>query len=252
MATDISLAQWALIDEHRSGAMKALDLPRIAREDFGLNGVEWVNSLFESPHQQYLDEIRHQCAQHGVQSLLIMVDFEGDGCCSDKAGRELFSVLHRKWVDIAHYLGCSAIRTNCRGDETQDRNEALNWAAESYHPLIEYAEPAGIRILIENHGGFSNDADWMVDLFRKVDHPRFGSYPDWRGPGFGYDHVDYLRKVLPWAGGMSYRNMPTDEETLQMLDICVKGGFTGWYGIESNGREEVQKGIDLLKTHLVL
>ena len=126
----------------------------------------------------------------------------------------------------------------------------MGWAAESYYPLLEYAAPAGISILIENHGAFSDDADWMVELYKKVDHPLFGSYPDWRGPGFGYDHVAYLRKVLPWAKGMSYRNMPTQAETLQMLDICVRGGFEGWYGIESNGREEVRRGIDLLREHL--
>jgi L-ribulose-5-phosphate 3-epimerase len=250
MASDISLAQWALVEEHRAGKIKATDLPRIAREDFGLNGVEWVNSLFEVPHKDYLDEIRHRCEDQGVQSLLIMVDFEGDGCCADKQGRALFPVLHRKWVDIAHYLGCSAIRTNCRGDITQPRADALNWAVESYLPLIDYASPAGIKILIENHGGFSNDADWMVELFQKVNHPLLGSYPDWRGPGFGYDHVEYLRKMLPWAGGMSFRNMPTEAETRTMLDICIAGGFEGWYGIESNGREEVVRGIELLRQGL--
>ena len=34
---------------------------------------------------------------------------------------------------------------------------SLNWAAESYRNLLEYAKPTGIKILIENHGGVSND-----------------------------------------------------------------------------------------------
>ena len=73
-----------------------------------------------------------------------------------------FEINHRKWVDIAHYLGCHGIRTNCRGPENADKNEALKWASESYNRLLEYAASSQINILIENHGGVSNDPDWMV------------------------------------------------------------------------------------------
>jgi hypothetical protein len=36
---DISLAQWALVDEIREGKWKTLDFPRIAREEFDINGI---------------------------------------------------------------------------------------------------------------------------------------------------------------------------------------------------------------------
>lgn len=49
MKDDISLAQWSLIDEWRPGKWKTLDFPRLTREDFGLNGIELVNTLFEVP-----------------------------------------------------------------------------------------------------------------------------------------------------------------------------------------------------------
>ncbi|MBS3772189.1 MAG: hypothetical protein KGY69_18190, partial [Bacteroidales bacterium] len=42
---DISIAQWALVDEIRKGKWKTLDFPKIAREDFGINGIEFVNTL---------------------------------------------------------------------------------------------------------------------------------------------------------------------------------------------------------------
>ena len=44
---DISLAQWALVEEIRAGKWKNLDFPRIAREDFGINGIEFVNTLLK-------------------------------------------------------------------------------------------------------------------------------------------------------------------------------------------------------------
>ncbi|HEV7621056.1 MAG TPA: sugar phosphate isomerase/epimerase, partial [Flavisolibacter sp.] len=124
-ATDISLAQWALVEEVRTGKWKTLDFPRIAREDFGLNGIEFVNTLFEVPTEGYLKQLKQNAATHGVTMVLIMVDDEGDGCSATREGRKQFEIFHRKWVDIAHYLGCHAVRTNCRGPEKVDKDEAL-------------------------------------------------------------------------------------------------------------------------------
>lgn len=251
MRDDISLAQWALVEEVRAGKWKTLDFPRIARDDFNLNGIEFVNTLFEVPTESYLQQLKQNAADFGVQMVLIMVDDEGDGCAPTKQGRREFEIFHRKWVDIAHYLGCHAVRTNCRGPENADKEEALKWATESYTMLLNYAKPAGIKILIENHGGVSNDPDWMIQLMKKVDDPGFGTYPDWREPGAEFDNLDYLQKVLPYAKGMSYRNQPTEELTAKMIRLCKQGGYKGWYGIESGGREEIYNGIQLLKKCLL-
>jgi hypothetical protein len=117
--------------------------------------------------------------------------------------------------------------------------------------LLDYARPADIKIVIENHGGVSNDADWMVRLMQKINDRSFGTYPDWREPMPDFDNVDYLQKVLPYARGMSYRNQPTEELTAKMIQLCKDGGYKGWYGIESKGRDEIKKGIELLKKYLL-
>jgi L-ribulose-5-phosphate 3-epimerase len=247
---DISLAQWSLVDEWRAGKWKTLDFPRLAREDFGLNGVEFVNTLFEVPTEGYLKQLKQNAAANGITMVLIMVDDEGDGCSPDKKGRKEFELFHRKWVDIAYYLGCHAIRTNCRGPLSVNKQEALGWAAESYRLLLEYSRSAGIRILIENHGGVSNDPDWMVQLMETVSDPLLGTYPDWRAPAPDFDNFEYLKQTLPFAGGMSFRNQPSDELTIKMIELCSMSGFHGWYGIESDGREAIRKAIRMLKSVL--
>lgn len=248
---DISLAQWALVDEIRAGKWKTLDFARVAREDFGINGIEFVNTLFEVPTEGYLQKLKKNAADQDVTMILIMVDDEGDGCSATKEGRKQFEVNHRKWIDIAHYLGCHAIRTNCRGPEGVDEKEAIKYAAESYNRLLEYAKPSGIKVLIENHGGVSNDGDWMVSLMKEVKNTAFGTYPDWRRPSPEFDNFDYLKKTLPYAGGMSYRNQPTEELTAKMIKFSKDGGYKGWYGIESSGREEIKKGKELLTKYLL-
>lgn len=247
---DISLAQWALVEEVRSGKWKTLDFAKVARNDFGLNGIEFVNTLFEVTTEGYLNKLKKSAEDNGVTMVLIMVDDEGDGCGATWAERKQFEINHRKWIDAAAYLGCKAIRTNCRGPENADKKEALKWAAESYYMLLDYAIPSNISVLIENHGGVSNDADWMVSLFKEVDNLYFGAYPDWRRPADNFDNVDYLNKMLPYSGGMSYRNQPTEELTAKMIKMAKDAGYKGWYGIESGGRDEIKKGIELLKKYL--
>jgi hypothetical protein len=149
--------------------------------------------------------------------------------------------------------------------------------------MLEYAVPAKISILIENHGGVSNDAEWMVQLMKAIDNPYFGSYPDWRGSGQGgggaqaaqsaapmagqgggqrqvaprqargeaFDHVAYLEKMLPWAGGMSYRNQQTEEATAKLIKMCRDAGYRGWYGIESGPREGIVRGKQWLQKYLL-
>ena len=179
---DISIAQWALVEEVRQGKWKTVDFPKIARNDFDINGIEFVNSLFESPTADYLRRLKKNAADLNVSMVLIMVDGEGETCTPSREERKQTVVNHRKWIDVAQYLGCHAIRTNCRGPEKPPppKEEALKWAAETYNMMLEYAVPARISILIENHGGISNDADWMVSLYKEVDNLYFGSYPDWR------------------------------------------------------------------------
>jgi len=247
---DISLAQWALVDEVRSGKWKTVDFAKVAKTDFGLNGIEFVNTLFEVTTEGYLKRLNKSAADNGVTNVLIMVDDEGDGCSDTAAGRKQFVVNHRKWIDAAAYLGCKAIRTNCRGPQNVDLKEALKYSTETYNMLLEYAVPSGIAVLIENHGGVSNDANWMVSLLKEVNNLYFGSYPDWRAPSDTFDNVDYLAKMLPYAGGMSYRNQPTEELTAKMIKMAKDSGYRGWYGIESSGRDEIKKGIALLKKYL--
>jgi L-ribulose-5-phosphate 3-epimerase len=224
---DISIAQWALVQELREGKWKTLDFPKVAADDFGIRGIEFVNSLFEVPTLGYLNQLKRNAENFGVTMVLIMVDNEGETCTPSKEERKQTVINHQKWIDIANYLGCHSIRTNCRGPKDAPRDEAIKWAAETYNMMLEYAIPANISILIENHGGLSNDAGWMLDLFREVDNLYFGSYPDWREPGPDFDHIDYLQKMLPYAGGVSYRNQPTEEMTAQMIKMCRDSGYRG-------------------------
>ena len=132
---DISLAQWALVDEINEGKWNTLDFPKIAREVFDINGIEFVNTLFASPTFDYLKQLKQNANDLGVTLVLIMVDSEGETCTPSAEERKQTVINHRKWIDIANFLGCHAIRTNCRGLRDVDKEEALKWAADTYFQM---------------------------------------------------------------------------------------------------------------------
>ncbi|MHC4069239.1 MAG: sugar phosphate isomerase/epimerase family protein [Planctomycetota bacterium] len=238
---DISLQEWALVDEIKAGKWTNLDFPRIAREEFGIGGVEFVNTLFEVPIYNYLRELKKNAAEHGVEMLLIMCDGEGEMASDSKKERKQAVINHHKWIDIAHYLGCHSIRTNCYGPEEASKEEALNRAEESYNELLEYAVQAKVSVLIENHGGISNDADFLVSLMERVNSLYFGMLPDFRRPSAEFDNYGFLEKVLPYAGAMSVRTQPTEEGLVKMIELCRDSGYKGYYGIETSGREGIRE-----------
>src|SRR5215211_3089453 len=69
----ISLAQWSFHRALQSGQMANLDFPAIARRDYAIDKVEYVNTFFkeEARDETYLSELRRRCTDSGVNSRKI-------------------------------------------------------------------------------------------------------------------------------------------------------------------------------------
>ena len=97
----ISLAEWSLHKSIRARMMTNLDFPQVAREHFGIGGLEFVNTLWEAPAQSYLGRLKTNMKKFGVEGVLIMCDGEGSMWHSDQKERLKAADLHRKWVGYA-------------------------------------------------------------------------------------------------------------------------------------------------------
>lgn len=239
---DVSLAAWSIVRSFRNGLWKNEDLPRICREEFGVNGLEFVNQFFGNVMQRNLNELKKRGDDYGVKFVLIMIDGEGDMAAADAAERKQAAVSHRKWVDIAHYLGCHAVRCNLGGGRTGWENrsdEIVKRAEESFGDLLEYSEDSGLSVVIENHGGASSDPDVLPRIMKAVDHPRFGTLPDFGNLNPGGDPYEVVEKLMPWAKGVSVKASWTLDgkhpryDLEKLIGICRKAGYSGFWGIES-------------------
>ena len=71
----ISLAQWSLHKALKGGKLDNLDFAKVAKQEFGIEGIEYVNQFFKSKatDKKYLAEMNKRAADQGVTQLLIMV-----------------------------------------------------------------------------------------------------------------------------------------------------------------------------------
>ena len=242
----ISLAEWSLNRTLFSGKLDHLDFCRVAKKDFGINAVEYVNQFFfnKAEDQSYLKEMRDRAEDLGVISLLIMCDKEGDLGNPDQIERSKAIENHYKWAEAAKFLGCHSIRVNAKSEGSYD--EQIHLAAEGLRKLTEYGDSIGINTIVENHGGLSSNGKWLASVIKEVDHPRCGTLPDFgnfklEGDDW-YDRYLGVKELMPYAKAVSAKSHDfntngdeTNTDYYKMMNIVMKEGYSGYVGIEYEG-----------------
>lgn len=231
-----------------AGSMDPLDFPVIARRDFGIDAVEYVNTFYfnRAEDQAYLAELKRRADGEGVRSVLIMCDAEGELGAPEEAERIAAVERHYKWVEAARFLGCHSIRVNAASDPSLSREEQQKLAADGLRRLCEFADSREINVLVENHGGWSSHGGWLAELIRMVDHPRAGTLPDFAnftiGPGQEYDRYQGVTELMPYAKAVSAKSHDFDEQGNEtstdfrrMMKIVTDAGYHGYVGIEYEG-----------------
>ena len=269
---EISLAQWSLHRTIQKGDLDNLDFAMVAKKDFGVGAVEYVNQFFKdkAKDKKYLGEMKSRAADNGVKSLLIMIDDEGELGTLNINDRKLAVENHYKWVEAAHFLGCHSIRINAFGDGT--RAEVSDALIESLGVLSDFAEPANINVLIENHGTYSSDAKWVANIMNQVKRENCGTLPDfgnfclskkWGSTQNNdcekaYDRYLGVKEMMPYAKGVSAKSYAFNDngvETIidygKMLKIVKDAGYNGHIGIEFEGAYDEAKGIMDTKNLLI-
>ncbi len=242
----ISLAEWSLHRTLRSGKLDNLDFAKTAKHDFGIEAIEYVNQFFADKAEDagYVKELKTCAADHGVRSLLIMVDGEGALGDADESQRTKAVENHYRWVTAAKSLGCHSIRVNAQSQGTYD--EQLQRAADGLRRLAEFAAQHEMNVLVENHGGLSSNGGWLSAVMKRVDLPNCGTLPDFGNFRVSdsemYDRYQGVEELMPFAKAVSAKSHDFDgagneihTDYNKMLSIVLQAGYHGFVGIEYEG-----------------
>lgn len=223
------------------GKLKHIDYPALAKEKLGITHIEYWNRPFKKRHtdKTFVGELAKRTTGEGMKNVLILVDSENQLDAKDEAERRRAIEEHQAWIDCAAQLGCDAIRVNCRSGG--DPQENLNQAAEGLGPLCDYAKGTPVQVVIEPHGGNSQDPDWLLAAMKIVDRPNVGILPDFNNFG-SFDRYEGVQKSLPYAPAICAKALQFDEEGnekgtdfFRMLKIIYESDFAGVISIEFEG-----------------
>ena len=268
---DISLAEWSFHKALFAKKMTNLDFPVKAKKDYDISIVEYVNQFFKDKAKDaaYLKELMLRCNDNGVKNHLIMIDGEGFMGDADAAKRKQAVENHYKWVECAKILGCKTIRVNAHGEGTEA--EVAKRCVESLRTLSEFGKQHNINVIVENHGGYSSNGEWLTGVMKEVGMKNCGTLPDFGNfclkrdsATFGkcleeYDRYKGTAEMLPFAKGVSAKSHDFNEagdethtDYLRMMKIVKDSGFKGIVGIEYEGsvleeEEGVRRTLALLK-----
>lgn len=269
-----SLAQWSLHRALENKKLDPIDFASKARE-LGFDGIEYVSTFYKdkATNTVYLEQLKRKAAENKVQSLLIMVDDEGDLGVLDESKRNKAVENHYKWVDAAAFLGCHSIRVNLYG--TGSETEIADASVLALKKLSVYAKKKNINVIVENHGGNSSHGVWLKSVISRVNMPNCGTLPDFgnfciereKGERWGtpcvreYDRYKGVFELMPYAKGVSAKSYGFDaqgnETTIdyaKMADIVKRSEFSGFIGIEWEGNdiaeeEGIKATLSLVKKH---
>jgi sugar phosphate isomerase/epimerase len=248
---DISLAEWSLHRALQSNKIENLDFPGIAKQEFGIGAVEYVNQFFKDKANdlRYLTELKMRCDDADVKSMLIMCDGEGQLGDPDDSQRKQAVENHYKWVLAARFLGCHSIRVNAASQGSWEDQAKL--AADGLASLSEFAAKYGLNVIVENHGGLSSNGKWLTQVIKSVGRANCGTLPDFgnfrvgtnkEGQDEWYDRYTGVAEMMPFAKAVSAKSYDFDEDGNEkktdfrkMMKIVVEAGYHGYVGIEYEG-----------------
>ena len=246
-----------------------LDYPKLIKEKYNINGAEYWSIAFmgKEKNKNFLRDLNNRTEDQGVKNLIILVDNidlatmeNGPSLASTiKVERDEAVNYHKKWIDTASEIGCHSIRVNLRSEEP-DAKKILDNSSESISKLIEYSKSQEIGIVVENHGGITGDADWVVSLMENINNRYVGTLPDFGSYNFcikrgdlnlediesdcenQYDKYIGVQKLLPYAKGVSAKShefkLNGEEKSTdykKMMKIISKSTYEGFITIEYEG-----------------
>lgn len=218
-----------------------LDYPALCKDKLGITHIEYWNRPFGGKHtdKKYVGELVKRTTGEGMKNVLILVDAKNQLDAKDKAQRDRAVDEHKGWIDCAAQLGCDAIRVNCRSGGNPDEN--VQNAKDGVGRLCDYAKDSKVKVVIEPHGGNSQNPDWLLKAMDALDRPNAGILPDFNNFG-RYDRYEGVTKSLPYAPAVCAKALKFDDQGnetktdyYRMLRIIHASDFSGVITIEFEG-----------------
>lgn len=173
----------------------------------------------------------------------------------------------KKCIELAAELGCPCIRINTgrwgttrsfdalmanRGIEPvlpgHTEEEGFKWCLEGITRCLPKAEECGVVLALENHWGLARTADGLLRILKSITSPWLGGLMD--TGNFLDEPYRQLEAIAPqtvyvqaktYHGGGEWYTL--DLDYARIAAILDRAGYTGWVGLEMEGKEDAATAV---------
>lgn len=240
-------------------SLRLVDLPRFAREELGLFGLNISTEFLVGADLARLDQVRDSADKASCPYLvLIESEVQPYGHHDDDKGQAAIDRMV-KVARAANRLGCSSVATAISVPED---GSTLDIAAARLKRTLQAADRLEINLLISPSKGLTANPEKLTELIKKVGGFRIGTFPDFQAAAATEDPIHYLRKLTPYAAAVSASVMnfkaskkppgfvhePYDLTALAKAVAAV--GYTGTLAIDYRGDGDPAEDIPKARTML--
>lgn len=223
-----------------SADLTLLKAPAFIKDNLGISNVEVWNAHFDNESPEYCRELKETAAKIGSRFTNIQLDAKYDLSSTDAARRAESITFVKGWMDRAKAIGAPTLRANT-GPEKSGAPFVPETIADSFKQLAAYGKTIGVKILIENHTGFSSKVDNVVTILKAVNDPNCGAITDWGNSAATTieDRVADMKKLMPYLALVSAKELEFDStnkhmsyDVVPLIKATEASGYRGIYSIE--------------------
>lgn len=244
----LSCDAYSLRDYLNRKELTYMTLPKALKE-MGIHGVAFNDSWMESWDNAYLEKLKQACSDTDVKITALICG--GNMATRDEAAWEAQIKTNEKMLHVAAYLGAPAVRFNIGGLGSDELDSTVGiWrCAVAFNRLVPLARKLNVKMTIENHGGVSKKADWILGVIR-------GSDPKWVGACLDFGNWPEAERNSESAKLASYayhthmkchKFTPEGEDTNKdykyLLGLLKNANYKYAVSIEYEGPDDQMEGV---------
>lgn len=219
-----------------------LTAPKFIADTLGLHNVEVWSAQFADQSLDYCKQVRAAAAAVGSRIINIQVDGRENLSDPDAKKRADSIAQIKQWMDRAAAVGAPTLRANTGGGPPEAWD--INRTADSFKQLAAYGKTIGVKILVENHIGYSADIDKVVAIAKAVNDPFCRVISDWGNTPTSSPaaQVEGLSKLFPFLELVSAKELDFDGnrhinyDVVPLIKATEASGYKGIYSIEFYGK----------------
>jgi sugar phosphate isomerase/epimerase len=220
--------------------MDLVQFARFVRKEFGVPGIEPLDSHFPSTEPGEVRKLRKELDAAGVRTVNIPVDEHVELCSQDESKRNEGNARYRHWVDTAVLLGSPSIRIWIpRCSDPSD----LPRAVQALKPTIDYAASRSIVVNLENDSPVNASAERTIAAIKLADSPYLRALPDFgNGLQAGDErfNAQNVKDMFVYAWNIAHvkdaeiiHGQKKTASLAELFQIAKASGYRGYFSMES-------------------